>query len=156
MTSRSRLKNSWNMGSLINRTAIVQFFKFSVVGVLNTAIDLGVLNILIRVSGIAAGFYFSLFKSVSFLAAVINSYFWNKYWTFKIVEKPKTGELFKFFSVNLVGLVINTGIASLIVNFIEAPVGISAKLWANIGALIAVGASLVWNFIGIKFVAFKR
>src|SRR3989344_6644799 len=62
---------------------MLQFVKFGIVGGLNGMIDLGILNLLIYFSGLAAGFWYSVFKSASFIAAVTNSYFWNKYWTFK-------------------------------------------------------------------------
>ena len=57
---------------------LIQFVKFGIVGGLNAMIDLGVLNLLIVASGIAAGIWYSVFKSVSFIVAVTNSYFWNK------------------------------------------------------------------------------
>jgi putative flippase GtrA len=135
---------------------LLQFVKFGIVGGLNSMLDLGVLNILIKWSGIASGLYFSLFKTLSFTVAVINSYFWNKYWTFHSGDGPRPIEFFKFVSVTAVGLAINVGTASLVVNFIGAPEGISPALWANIGAVSSVLISLFWNFIGIKFIVFKK
>ena len=135
---------------------MLQFVKFGIVGGLNAMLDLGVLNLLIRWSGIAFGAYFSLFKALSFSVAVINSYFWNKYWTFHSEDGPRPVEFFKFLSVNLVGLAINVGAATLVVNFIGAPEGFSKELWANIGAVSSVFISLFWNFIGMKFIVFKK
>ena len=62
--------------------AIWQLGKFMLVGTLNTFIDLWVLNFLMVFSGITSGWYFSLFKAISFSSAATNSYFWNKFWTF--------------------------------------------------------------------------
>ena len=45
---------------------ILQVARFFLVGTLNTFIDLGVLNILIWISGIATGIFYSIFKAVSF------------------------------------------------------------------------------------------
>lgn len=136
---------------------MIQFVKFGIVGGLNAMIDLGILNLLIYFTGIAAGAYYSLFKAISFLVAVINSYFWNKYWTFKAAEtKPKIGEITKFFLVNVIGFGINVGSASFVVNIIGAPAGISGELWANIGAVFASFLALMWNFLGMKFFVFKK
>lgn len=135
---------------------LLQFVKFGIVGGLNAMLDLGILNFLINWSGIAAGFYFSVFKAASFSVAVVNSYFWNKYWTFHSEDGPRPVEFFKFLMVNLVGLAINVGSASFVVNVLGAPAGISSELWANIGALSSVFISLFWNFIGMKFVVFKK
>jgi len=135
---------------------MIQFIKFAIVGGLNAMIDLGILNLLIYSTGIVSGFYYSIFKSVSFLAAVTNSYFWNKHWTFRAGDAPATIEFLKFFLVNLVGFGINVGAASIVVNIIGVPAGISGELWANIGAVSAVFISLFWNFIGMKFIVFKK
>ena len=136
---------------------IYQLGKFVLAGALSTFIDLGILNILIWLSGIAAGPWYSVFKGISFLLAVINGYFWNKRWTFE-----KTGELFvlkefsKFLAVAAVGLLINVGIASIVVNIIGPQLGISVKLWASVGAVVASLFAWVWNFLSSKFIVFKK
>ena len=73
------------VASLLGKRFLVflQAGKFLLVGALNTFIDLGVLNMLIWISGIAAGAWYIVFKSISFLVATVNSYFWNKHWTFE-------------------------------------------------------------------------
>ena len=132
-----------------------QIGKFIVVGGLNTFVDFGVLNLLILITGVASGVGFSIFKAVSFAVAVINSYFWNKHWTFE-AETKKKAEFIEFFVVSVIGLGINVGVASFVVNALNAPTGMSEVAWANIGAFIAVAVSLIWNFIGYKFIVFKK
>ena len=137
--------------------SIFQFGKFLAVGVTNTLIDLGVLNFLIFTTTIASGVFYSIFNVISFTIAVINSFIWNKYWTFKENGKKKTKkEFIQFLIVSLVGLVINVGIASLIVNLIGPKLGLSDEIWANIGKLSAIFFSMVWNFVGYKFIVFKE
>ncbi len=133
-----------------------QFIKFLITGGLNSMIDLGTLNLLIYFTGISAGIGYSAFKSTSFLIAVTNSYFWNKYWTFRSSDGPRPIEFVKFFMVNLVGFGINVGSASFIVNFIGAPASISGEMWANIGAVSSVFLTLFCNFLGMKFFVFKK
>ncbi|PIP92113.1 hypothetical protein COW77_01700, partial [Candidatus Wolfebacteria bacterium CG18_big_fil_WC_8_21_14_2_50_39_7] len=87
---------------------------------------------------------------------VINSYFWNKHWTFGVSDSANIKEFSQFMAVSLVGFAINVGAASLLVNFIGSPESISPERWANIGALSATIISLVWNFVGYKFIVFKR
>ena len=60
-----------------------RFLKFSAVGVVNFLIDFSVLNLLSFATGINKGIFAALFSAVSFLIANLNSYFWNKKWTFK-------------------------------------------------------------------------
>jgi putative flippase GtrA len=129
--------------------------KFALVGVLNTMVDLGVLNILIFMTGIAGGISFSFFKAISFLVSVTNSYVWNKFWTFRSAKEPRPIEFAAFVAIAGVGFVINVGVASLIVNVIGAPAGISQKIWANVGAILATLIAMTWNFLGYKLIVFK-
>lgn len=133
---------------------LLQLAKFIVVGVLNTLVDLGVLNLLIFVAGITLGPLYVVFKSISFVAAVSNSYVWNKYWTFESGNKD-TKEIAQFFAVSIVGFFINVGIASAIANFVSIA-GFSDQLMANVGALSGTILGLIWNFLGYKFVVFKK
>lgn len=134
---------------------IYQAAKFILVGALNTFIDLGVLNALILFTGIVSGAGFGFFKGASFLVAVINSYLWNKYWTFKSKDSQATKEFSQFMFVSIIGLFINVGIATLVVNVIGPQGGVAPVTWANVGALVSVVISLVWNFLGYKFWVFK-
>lgn len=135
---------------------IKQAIKFVLVGVLNTLVDLAVLNVLILVSGVSSGFGYSVFKGISFTVAVINSYFLNKFWTFKVQKMGGAKKEFaQFFTVSLIGFGINVGVASLVVNVVGPQFGIAPKIWANIGAICATLVGMTWNFLGYKFIVFK-
>ncbi len=137
--------------------AVYQLAKFVLVGASNTFVDLGILNLLMWVSGIYSGVFFALFKGASFLAAATNSYFWNKHWTFQSRNGVFTGqEYIKFLAIVGIGLLINVGMAAFVVNVISPQFGISEQLWANVGAFMAVFVAVAWNFIGSKFVVFKK
>jgi putative flippase GtrA len=134
-----------------------QFGKFVSVGLANTAVDFGVLNILIFLTGIMFGIYYAIFKGISFIAASTHSYLWNKFWTFQKKEAGEVGkEIVQFFVVSVIGLAINVGTASLIVNLIGPHWGVSLKIWANVGAAIGSIIGLAWNFLGYKFIVFKK
>ncbi|MEK7500614.1 MAG: GtrA family protein [Patescibacteria group bacterium] len=137
--------------SLVWRPFVFQFGKFFIVGGLNTFLDLGILNLLILLTDITHGVWFSAFKALSFVITVINSYFWNKFWTFQ-----KTGSFVLFFAVVSGSFLINVGVASFLVNVLGAPAGISPKQWDNIAALSSVVLVLTWNFLGMKFLVFKK
>ncbi|PIR98479.1 MAG: hypothetical protein COT88_01480 [Candidatus Colwellbacteria bacterium CG10_big_fil_rev_8_21_14_0_10_41_28] len=130
--------------------------RFAVVGVLNTVLDFAIFNLLISSFAISEGPLASLFKGVSFIVAVINSYYWNKYWTFDSHKVVKGKEFIQFIIISLVGFGINVGTFSLVANLIGAPENIDPTTWANIGALVGTFAGLAWNFIGYKLVVFKK
>ncbi len=135
-----------------------QIYKFVIIGALNTAIDFGVLNLLMWWTGIYSGNWIILLNMISFSVAVTNSYFWNKYWTFKAKEEGENRikEFSQYVAVTLVGLVLNTAAVYLITTFIPPMFGTSKELWANLAKVVATGISLIWNFLGYKFIVFRK
>ncbi|MDP2838233.1 MAG: GtrA family protein [Candidatus Moranbacteria bacterium] len=139
------------------RPFFFQLAKFGLIGVTNTVVDLGIYNLLIFATDVSSGYLIAVFKSFSVLAAIINSYVWNKFWSFEKKEVGNVGEEFtQFLMVSLVGLLLNVGITAFVVNVIGAPAGIAEKTWANIGGLTASVLVLTWNFVGYKFFVFKK
>ena len=134
-----------------------QLSKFGLIGVANTVVDLGIYNLFIFITDISTGYLISVFKCFSVLAAIINSYMWNKFWSF---EKKETGnlseEFTQFLLISLIGLLLNVGITTFVVNVIGAPAGVEDKTWANVGGLAASILVLSWNFVGYKFFVFKK
>ena len=136
---------------------VFQLAKFALIGVIATLIDLGILAFLIHTSGIDAGIWYSVFKGSSFLIATCSKYFGDKLWAFEKKEMTGVGlEFGKFFIVTLGGLLINVGIASLVVNVLGPQFGLNPELWANIGGIIAAFGTVIWNFAGYKFLVFKK
>lgn len=129
-----------------------QVAKFGQIGVLNTAIDFGILNILITASQITSGVGIIFINAISFSLALINSYFWNKNWVF---SGNKKSHFITFAVVTLIGLSLNTGIVYFLTTYVP-PVFVSTQtLWANLAKLLATAASLIWNFAGYKLIVFK-
>lgn len=148
---------------------IYQIAKFGVIGVSNVLVDLGVLSLITIVfltyfkidsrstiiSGVA---FYSLFKSISFIIANINSYFWNKHWTFDQGKKKQTkSEFIQFFAVSVIGFLINVFVASFVFKVVVSSLMIlSAGQLGLIGAAAGSIAGLAWNFIGYKLWVFKK
>jgi len=137
--------------------SLFEFSKFAVVGVLNSGVDFGILNFLMLMTGVSSGGGFLGFKSISVTLGVINSYLWNKYWTFNAAQSTEARrEFLAFMAVTAVAVGLNIAGADVIVNVIGAPHGFSTKLWANIGAISGAGLTLFANFFGYKFFVFKK
>lgn len=139
-----------------------QFGKFAAIGFTNAAVDFGVLNLLIANTGISSGGWYSIFKAVSFLSAVVPSYFWNKYWAFSsnqgdtLTSSSGGFEFAKFISVAVVSIFINTGTASFVVNYINPLGELNVQIWANVGAVAGSAVALIFSFVGFKIAVFKK
>jgi putative flippase GtrA len=139
-----------------------QFFRFAIVGVLNTAVDFAVLNFLIVLVGLGvAGERYVVFKVISFIVAVLHSYAWNKYWVFRAkgekVKAVTSKESGSFLIVSSVGLLLNALISYFVFSLGASVFPEVGRLaWANVGALAGVVVVLMWNFFGYKFFVFKK
>jgi len=148
-----------------------QFGRFLIIGAMNTAIDLAVLNLLMWQTDIYKGLGLIPLNAISFTIAVINSFFWNKFWTFKAPAKANSEissinpvesirqtrkQFFQFVFITLVGLGINTGIVFGVATFIPSMFGLNEVFWANLAKAAATGISLIWNFTGYRMFVFKK
>lgn len=150
---------AWQVAKLIK--VIYQFAKFVLVGILNTFIDWGVLNLLIFFTGQAAGVYYIIFKSLSFIVSNANSYFWNRFWVFQktgsVLGGNGTKSFLQFFLVSAGGFLLNVGSASLIVFLgLKYNWAIEGNYLANLGAFVGTILGLLWNFLGYKLIVFKK
>ena len=136
---------------------LFQIAKFGLTGISNAFIDLGIFNLLMALTTISAGSFAVGFKGFSFSIAVVNSFFWNKLWTFERKGTEKSGKEFGvFYLITGIGFLLNVGIFTLIINVIGPQFGIAPALWANLAALAAIIAVSSWNFLGYKLIVFKN
>jgi putative flippase GtrA len=67
---------------LQSKPVILQLLRFAAIGALNTALDFVILNYVTKSFEVAAGLELGLLNVISFSAAIIQSYVWNRAWTF--------------------------------------------------------------------------
>ena len=141
---------------VLGNRLIVEVRRFGVVGLVNTAVDLVVLNALILFTHMGRnGIWFSIFKAISFLVAVLNSYFINHSWTFgRSGGERSVSQAGQFLAVSLLGAVINVSSASYVATFISPIHGIE-KYWPSVAALAGAGSGLIFNFLGYKHIVFS-
>jgi len=139
------------------RALLPRMLRFGAVGVLNTVVDLGVLNALLYAFADDASHaaLFPLFATVSFACATLNSFFLNRRWTFRAAgEGSAARDLPRFYAVTLVSFAVNVGLSSFLV-WVQPFPTLSPTLWANAAKLLAVGLSLTLNFVGYQKLVFR-
>ena len=132
-----------------------RFLKFSIVGVIGSLIDFGIMNLLSHL----LGFSLALSGSISFVCAVISNFLWNRFWTYPDSRsKPIYKQLSMFVLVSIVGIFIRL----VIIFLLEAPLsgflstheitlGLAEILSRNLTLAIAIGFVLLWNFLANRF-----
>lgn len=117
--------------------------KFAIVGVSNTIIDIGLLNLFLY-------FHWQVIiaNTVAFLVAATNSFIWNKFWTFSDTE----GDWRAQFPFYLAVVTVGVGISDAFIYLLSVLLG-----WnVNVVKILSIGAIFLWNFLAPKFLIFKK
>lgn len=88
----------------------LQFAHFSLIGMMNGALDLLLLNALLAVWHTTNPLALIAINSVAYLAAVINSYYWNAKFTFRRESQFSAKEKTAFAVQALVSLLISNAV----------------------------------------------
>lgn len=136
-----------------------QIGKFAAVGSSNSFVDIGLLNLVIMLVGIEKGSTeFLIAATATAFAGTVNSFAWNKFWTFEAGKtaddiKKALAEVVKFYAVTGVAALVNGGATYAASNVIT---GVSDDLVANIAKIVGIFSGMALNFLGYKFFVFKK
>lgn len=132
-----------------------RFLRFAVVGAIGAVIDFGLFNLLLAVTEISA----IGASSISFIAAVISNFLWNRYWTYPDSRsKPLARQLVQFVLVSVAGLGIRAlmfaGLEKGLIGLYEKiDLGIFTPtfLGHNTTLALAILVVMLWNFFANRF-----
>ncbi len=147
----------------MHKESIKQAFKFSLVGIFNTAVDYAVFYIMLAFVNADKG----ISQIFATAVAMCGSYIINKYWTFNNREKSNKKQIIKFVATNIVSMCFTIVFMILFhdllhihewANTVLETIGITYRLNGDIGVMfckiVASVFSLAVNFIGNKFWVF--
>ena len=146
-----------------------QIAKFGTVGIMNTVIDIVILNLLTQIfkfrkSFTIKGKTFMIANVVSATCAMINSFIFNKIWTFNAIGGNLAFQGIKFVTIALIGAyVIQQPVFNKFYNsfysifpFLRKTQHKEKDFWRiNIAKAFAIVCAAIWNFLGYKFFAFR-
>lgn len=132
-----------------------KFVRFVFVGVVNTLIDLGVLNLLVFLFGVTSPLSFSFYKSVSFVCALVNSYFLNKNFTFQFKENNMR-TFYSFVLFSLVGFSVNVIFSGLSFSIISTyQIFSDLHVIATVSAIVGTILGFIINYVSYNYLVFK-
>ncbi len=118
------------------RPIVGRFLKWSVVGTVGAGVDYAVLILLVEAVGLDP----LISQGISFSAAVVNNYLWNRTWTFgDMPRRPVAAQFTQFLLVSIAGL----GIRTVIFIVLYQVLGI----WYIFATAVAILVVLTWNFL---------
>lgn len=147
------------LGKFLSRwlSFFAQFGKFAAVGFLNTAIDFGILHLLSATTGVTEGFKIGGVNAPGFAAAAFNGYLWNQLWVFRARDKDEGffHDFPTFLVVTIAGALINSAVVVLITTYVPFFEVFNKEVRLTLAKVAATVISMVWNFVGYKFLVFR-
>jgi putative flippase GtrA len=132
-----------------------QLMRFGLVGVMNTLVDLLLLNALLVLFPTTNSFMLLAYNALAYSLGAINSFFMNKYWTFKNKQRVTRGEVVRFAVTTLFGIVGSSGILWLASNMLH-PFLVNATVWANASKIFAIAGTVLISYLGMHLWVFVR
>ena len=145
-----------------------RFVKFGLIGVLNTLVDFCVFFVMDRwVIGagptlallgmtVVAGPYIS--NAVAYVVANINSFVWNKLWTFERRDRVTRGEAARYLLTSAGYVLISTVSLAVCIRILSLPViaPLVPQGWTNLLAKLPTACvTIFYNYLMNKFWVFK-
>ena len=133
-----------------------RFSKFSVVGLSNAAIDIGVLNLFLWLEPTREVSLLVLYNGVALVLANLNSYLWNTLWTFRGRAEHDARQIVLFALQVLVNIGISNGLFWALVHPIVAYTDVPTYLAGNVAKIISVTVASIVSFFIMRYVVFSR
>lgn len=168
------------INKVVQRRGVRQFVKFCLIGGMSTCIDLGlhwILMFWVSINGVMLShivgqwafhlvnphitpsqkdltdWSFGVLKIVPTGLAILNSFYWNRRWTFRVLGKEALHrQVMKFYTIAVIGLILTVVISTTVNNLLE---GHEMASWAK-GSFVAMVIVAFWNFFGQKLWTFRK
>ncbi len=145
MSKRAKLKS----GGL-------RFSKFSLVGLSNAVVDIGVLNLFLWLQPTREVSVLVLYNAVALVLANVNSYVGNTLWTFRGRAEHNLRQGTLFFVQALINISVSSGLFWVLIRPLLVDTDIPAYLVGNVAKIISVVVASVISFFILRYVVFSR
>jgi putative flippase GtrA len=137
------------------RHLIGQVLRFCLVGGLNTILDLLVFNCLLILFPTHDPLDLVVYNSLAYAFGGINSFFLNKYWTFRRRQRVVAAEIMRFIVTTLFGICVNDVMLWICSNLIHLQY-VSPTLWANVSKILAIFGTFLISYTGMRLWVFSK
>ena len=135
----------------------VRFSKFTVVGLSNAVVDLGILNLFLWLASTRDPSVLALYNGVALVLANVNSYFWNTRWTFRGRAKRRDRRQRVLFTLQaLFNICVSNGLFFLLVRPVLVYTEVPAYLAGNVAKLISIAVASTLSFFLMRYLVFSR
>jgi putative flippase GtrA len=135
----------------------IRFSKFTVVGLSNAVVDLGILNLFLWLASTRDPSVLALYNGVALVLANVNSYFWNTRWTFRGRAKRRDRRQRVLFTLQaLFNICVSNGLFFLLVRPVLVYTEVPAYLAGNVAKLVSIAVASTLSFFLMRYLVFSR
>lgn len=132
-----------------------QLLRFCIVGGLNTFVDVLVFNLLVWGLPTQDSGLLVIYNSLAYLVGAVNSFCWNKLWTFKQRSSATNDQVARFIFVTSMGIICNDAFLWLATTILTS-FSLNSFLWVNIAKFSAIAGSVTISYVGMRFSVFNK
>jgi membrane protein DedA with SNARE-associated domain/putative flippase GtrA len=141
-------------GEPVPKTGI-KYAQFSLVGISNAAVDLGVMNLLLLVHPTRSPELLVLYSFAALALANANSYLWNTLWTFKHHARHDAKQVGAFGVQTLLGIGLSSLVLWVVAHGLVAYADFPPLVGGNIAKVCSMVVGSTTNFLLLHFLVFR-
>jgi len=122
---------------------------------MNTGVDLLAFNILIWMFPTQDSGLLVIFNSMAYSIGAINSFCWNKIWTFRQHSEASSDQFVRFALVTSLGIICNDAFLWLATTIFMS-LSLTSIFWVNVAKVLAIAGSVTVSYIGMRFGVFTK
>jgi putative flippase GtrA len=135
----------------------IRFSKFTVVGFFNALVDIGTLNLFLWLASTRDPAVLALYNGVALVLANVNSYVWNKRWTFRTRAKRRDLRQRMLFTMQaLFNLFVSNALFFALVHTVLVYTDVPAYLAGNVAKIISVVVASTISFFVLRYLVFSQ
>jgi membrane protein DedA with SNARE-associated domain/putative flippase GtrA len=134
----------------------IKYAQFSLVGISNAMVDLGVLNLLLLIYPTRSPEILVLYNLVALALTNANSYLWNTLWTFRHHTRHDAKQVGAFGLQAAVGIGVSTIVLWLVAHGLVAYANFPPLIGGNVAKLTSMLVGSTTSFVLLQFFIFRR
>jgi len=137
------------------KKTVLQIVRFCVVGGLNTGIDVVLFNVLVWIFPTNDMYILIFLNSLAYFTGALNSFFLNKFWTFRQRSSATGDQVMRFVMVTSLGIICNDAFLWLATAILTS-LSLQNFFWVNIAKISAIAGSVMVSYMGMRFSVFTQ
>lgn len=134
----------------------IQSIRFSLIGIFNALIDVGVLNLMLFLHPPRYDLQLLGYNTLAVIAALVNSYILNAKWTFRTHANLNRREILLFIAQAVVNILVNNILLLVALNLLQGFDLLPGWIDHNAAKTVAMIGSSTASFFMMRGIVFRR